>query len=398
MIKFNCKHCDHPIKVSGQHVGKKGKCPQCHGILIVPVKHSESHGSPIIKFKCPHCEHKISVKAEYAGKRAHCAKCKHSLQVPEQTGINSAPLQLKKTVEQVPAADNGITPEDLFTSQEALDNLLAAEQDAPALKLAPIQEPQEASESVYADSPLADTPTYKNEEKGKRSLPWPIDILLYPVSLGALISISIFIIGPILAPLSCCLGGILNIPLSIYISWYFCECIRDSADGGLRAPEIAGWQDSFAGMVLQLIRILFCYLIYLYAFVMLYQGYLLLSNTVANPIIIGVLLALGGFLFPMAILAVSVLESFKGLNPILIIRSVAGTFLPYCGLVLLFYGLIITYILLIAGTSLASLPISSIGSIITLFILRRLIFIWAMLVAAHILGRFYWRYWERMNW
>ncbi len=399
MIKFTCKHCDHQLKVSDRYAGIKAKCPQCKHPLIVPENSPTPKSSSTIKFKCPHCSQKIGVKAESAGKRVRCAKCKQPLTIPTPQDVTAATVQ-QSPKKDLSSTNNDIGPEDLFEAQNPFHDLLAAEEEAPALKLAPIKDPPVPAESVYEESPFAETSTYQDEkEEGKRTLPWFIDMLLYPVSLGGLVNVGIYILGQTFAPLFCCMGWVVQLVLTIFIHWYFCECVRDSADGGLRAPDTVGRQDSLIEMFLQMVRISLGVLIYLYSSVMLYRGFLFLSDSEPNPIIIATTLALGGFLFPMAMLGVSILESIEGLNPILIIRSVACAFLPYCGLVLLFYGLIVAYFLLIAGASLTSMSLGGpIASIITMIILRRVMFFWALLVSAHILGRFYWRYEERMGW
>ncbi len=36
MIRFNCKNCGQKISVPEVHAGKKGKCPKCKTIVVVP--------------------------------------------------------------------------------------------------------------------------------------------------------------------------------------------------------------------------------------------------------------------------------------------------------------------------------------------------------------------------
>ena len=36
MIKFRCKDCDQKISSPEVHAGKKGKCPKCKSLIIVP--------------------------------------------------------------------------------------------------------------------------------------------------------------------------------------------------------------------------------------------------------------------------------------------------------------------------------------------------------------------------
>lgn len=36
MIRFRCKNCGQKITVGEIHAGKKGKCPKCKSVVIVP--------------------------------------------------------------------------------------------------------------------------------------------------------------------------------------------------------------------------------------------------------------------------------------------------------------------------------------------------------------------------
>jgi hypothetical protein len=90
----------------------------------------------------------------------------------------------------------------------------------------------------------------------------------------------------------------------------------------------------------------------------------------------------------MGLLAVVMFDSFSALNPILLIGSICSTFFQYCGLVLLFYGLVVLSVK-IASFLRQSWVLAYISSIL---------FIYLLMVTAHLLGRFYWKYEERLNW
>jgi hypothetical protein len=88
----------------------------------------------------------------------------------------------------------------------------------------------------------------EGEQVPKRSLPWIIDIFLYPISLPGLTILAIIIVVPLLIDIAVVLLGpfgffigipglIVKIIIGGYVYWYFGECIRDSAAGGVRAPE-----------------------------------------------------------------------------------------------------------------------------------------------------------------
>ncbi len=108
----------------------------------------------------------------------------------------------------------------------------------------------------------------------------------------------------------------------------------------------------------------------------------------------------GNFFYPMGILAVVMFESVRELNPIFIFRSVVATFLPYCGLIALFYGLNILFSIGIVGSLFAVRGVSgdSLASALLLIVLMIAGFLWGLLVTGHLLGRFYWRYQEKLYW
>jgi amino acid transporter len=88
------------------------------------------------------------------------------------------------------------------------------------------------------------------------------------------------------------------------------------------------------------------------------------------------------------LLAVVLFDSALGLNPRLLIRSISNTFFPYLRLVVLF----ITSIVLLG---IVNMQVED--SPLWVFILRSA-GIYIAFIAAHILGRFYWRYQKKLNW
>lgn len=40
-IEFHCNHCGKMIKTSGEHAGKRGKCPHCHNVVYIPTPDDE---------------------------------------------------------------------------------------------------------------------------------------------------------------------------------------------------------------------------------------------------------------------------------------------------------------------------------------------------------------------
>ncbi|MHC4204296.1 MAG: hypothetical protein ACYSTT_06570 [Planctomycetota bacterium] len=76
MISFACSSCGRVISVDQKYSGKKGKCPKCGGIVVVPEQ------STIIKFHCESCGHKIKVPDKYGGKKGKCPKCHKPILIP----------------------------------------------------------------------------------------------------------------------------------------------------------------------------------------------------------------------------------------------------------------------------------------------------------------------------
>jgi len=234
----------------------------------------------------------------------------------------------------------------------------------------------------------------ETEPVDERRLPWLIDIFLYPFSVPGLKSLAIFIGVPLLIDilwtilpiqLSCLfylITIVINIVIFVYIYWYFVECVRDSADGGVRAPEGLGSTPGFMGMFWQTVNVIGCLAVFFVPFVV----YMLFARRA--DIIFWLLLIYAVFFFPMGLLAVIMFDSAIGLNPRLLVRSISSTFYPYCGLVLLFVTPIVIIGMLYTEVQESRLWIFIIRSVVT----------YLALVGAHILGRFYWRYQEKFNW
>jgi hypothetical protein len=242
----------------------------------------------------------------------------------------------------------------------------------------------------------------ETEQTGERKLPWLVDIFLYPATTSGMIHVAVFLIAPILidllyrfvlshaGPYGALLSFILYMFLIVYACRYFSDCVRDSAAGGVRAPEILGSTFGKDEMLEQYITMLACYAFF-FGPVTFYRGYIHFSNAQVNNAIFWPLLAYGLFFFPMGILAVVMFDSINGLNPILLICSIVSTFFQYCGLLFFIAALCVLRI-----------------QILTLSIRQRwgtfakvvpnLVLIWLLFVAAHIIGRFYWRYQEKLNW
>ena len=382
MIRFCCQHCAHKISVRDKDIDKQGKCPKCGSAIVVPAE------STVIDFFCKYCDKNISVPKSQAGKKAICPQCKNTFIIPTSQYPNPAENQnydgdlIARTTD----SSHGLTLLDVPEEYKL--------KEKPAI---PSCIPKQTIE-----------PQQETEIDGHRNLPWFIDIFLYPTSKGGLLTLATFILLRLFTDIAtvmlmCCVfGGILSLIIRIvlvwsYICWYFSECIRDSAEGGLRAPDIAGTMSDLGDMFWSWARFFACFAIFLGP-VVFYRGYTYSTNVEVNNTIFLSLLAFGVFFFPMNVLAVVMFDSVNGMNPILVIRSIISTFLQYCGLFILFYGLGILFNTIL-GMVLKILSLTQILSLGFLnYILINLLMTYALLVAGHLLGRFYWRHEEKLNW
>jgi hypothetical protein len=345
----------------------------------------------MIRFCCEHCGHKISVKDKHAGKRGKCPKCKSILTVPKPQVNGAGPGQsdLDESTISSKASAHDLTLLDV--PRETKDQSQPAEQPVP-------------DETAYEQLRRLQGGLVRQESDQilQRKLPWIIDIFLYPISKPGLIMLSFIIMVPLLfkflgktftfaalgfppmlivATLVIMVGHLIRVLLSLYFYWYFCECIRESAAGQLRAPETIGSAPGLGEMLARLLRTLVCLIVFFGPVLIRFR------YNRATDVVFWILFSYALFLFPVALLAVVMFDSLRGLHPFLLIGSIFSTFFQYCALVLFIAAGV--FILL-------SLPVTK-EALILRFILR-CICIYLALVAAHLLGRFYWRYQEKLNW
>ncbi len=313
------------------------------------------------EFTCKHCGHKISIPDAHTSIKGTCPNCKKQL---DTTGARSV---YNLTLLDIPP--------------QLQDN-----QD-------------DAGQADDAEGPTAK----ETDATDKRKLPWIIDIFLYPFNKAGLTIMAMMIIFPILiiyvtrilaiaagqyilmlliAVPVVIAGFVAIVVLYLYMFWYLCECIRDSAAGGTRAPETMGISPGLGEIIWNSLRLFICVLVFVVPIVIYYR-YAGQADTIFT-----VLYCCAILFFPMALLAVAMFDSLSGLNPILLTGSIVSTFLPYCAMVSLFA---VTW-LVIAEIS-ASLFDSTFGLII-----GYVFGIYLLMVAAHVLGWFYHRYQEQLNW
>ena len=336
---------------------------------------------PFIRFYCDNCGYKSTVSESYAGKSIRCPKCYNIISIPK----------IKST-----GTTGQSSPGKTKTGSQHSDYDLTLLNISEKEKISSFQRGQTgiSEETAEYEQELEEDSQEEIELVDERRLPWLIDIFLYPFSVPGLKSLAIFIGVPLLInilgtilpiQLSCLfflVTMVINIVIFFYIYWYFAECVRDSADGGVRAPEGLGATPGFMGMFWQTVNVIGCLTVFFVPFVF----YMLFAKRA--DIIFWLLLIYAVFLLPMGLLAVIMFDSAIGLNPRLLVRSISSTFVPYCGLVLLFVTPVVVIGMLYAEVQESRLWSFIIRSVVT----------YLVLVGAHILGRFYWRYQDKLNW
>ncbi len=347
----------------------------------------------MIHFQCPHCAQKLTLSDEQAGRAGQCPRCKGRITAPPPT----VPLATAISQELLAAPPD---PADLTrahalpkggsepaaAASDALDRRLL---NVPPAGSGSVPERRWSNEEVLAKLKLQSLP----EHSGARQLPWLIDILLYPANVAGLINLVIVVAIPlflivlqqvVFLPFLGLMFFLAQLALGLYAAWYWAECTYDSAVGGTRAPGLfdkAGVGDMWSRVShLLAVYVLFVLPIILYAL-----------HGDRNAILIGILLAWAVIFFPMGLLAMVVNDGMYVLNPLFLLGSIRRTFIPYSGLLLLLAvsGVLLRLVLglLMRGGDAIwwAGPALLTGGYLSL-------------IAAHILGRFYWRYRQRLGW
>jgi len=340
----------------------------------------------MIRFDCKTCGQKLSVPEIHAGKKGRCPRCKNIVLIPQIQDTSPLTTQSKATDQEAAPKDSphGLTLLDV----PQRDKVQSQSTPQYGVSDRPLEDREVLEGTAKADQP---------EPVGERKLPWIIDIFLYPTSQAGLTYLAIFIGVPLaIRFIKLSLGTfglaialpslIINILVGLGMCWYFAECVRDSACGRTRAPEAFSTAD-ISEMFSQSLYLAACYLLFAgpAGFYFVY--------TQKTDAIFWLLLAYGAFFFPMALLAVVMFNSSSAFNPLLLIISIFKTLFPYSGLVAF-----LTALVLVARFIPTVQPDTNKWAVLALDCISSSIFIYVALVVAHLLGRFYWRYQNKLNW
>jgi phage FluMu protein Com len=339
----------------------------------------------MIEFICSRCGQKLQMPETFAGKKCRCPDCKTILTVPQPA------LSEPETGTQNKNPPKAAQPKDITINQSlnsALDWKPKPDiaQDRPSF--------DGVSEQKYAEN-FPDEKIYvPPEQNPEQKRPAIVDIFLYPTSIHGLTIIAVIIGIPLLINVVAFLAGpfglFIAIPgffvmavIAVYTLWYFCQCIRESAEGETRAPDVLIDAPSLFDMGWQSLRMAVC-LAFFTAPPIIYNRFIGKVDT-----ILYLLLAYTAMFFPIGLLAVVMHDEITALNPLLLIRSIIKTFFSYLKLVVLFYfvGWLLFFSIKLSS-SLPSLPSFLIEAVLLYF----------LMIMAHLLGRFYWINKERLEW
>jgi len=243
------------------------------------------------------------------------------------------------------------------------------------------------------------SPPPKPEPTGERKLYWLFDILLYPFSITGIVTMVVIVGFPLVRAL---LGAVLPLfgpwrhwaflligaALGLYFAWYLAECVYDSAKGGTRAPDVLDANTDFGALWSRVSSLLGVYI--------LYGLPVALYAAIANRFdaIFWALAAWAVFLFPMGLLAMVVHDSPSALNPLFVLNSIRRVCLPYIGLVACLIGMAGLLVVLPAMFRPPPPP----GAVGAFSLLSLIAGTYGSFIFAHVLGRFYWRYREQLDW
>lgn len=328
-----------------------------------------------------------------AGRTGQCPRCKNPITIPPMADSVSTAI----SQELLAAPPLWADPDRADILQKSQSETAAATSDALDRRL--LDPPPTGSgegaparlsnDEVLAKLKFKPPPQYT----GQRQLPWPLDILLYPLNPAGLINLTIIVGIPlfltvlqqiVFLPFLGLMFLLAELAVAVYAAWYWAECTYDSAQGGTRAPQLldtAGYGDKWSRV---------SYLLAVYA-VFVLPALLYLLGTGRRDVFLWILVAWGIFFFPMGLLAMVMHDGIYVLNPLLLLSSIRRTLVPYLGLLLLIASQVALFCVVLAlaareeyATSLAALVLLTGG--------------YSSLVVAHILGRFYWRYHDRLDW
>ncbi|OHB60272.1 MAG: hypothetical protein A2167_02255 [Planctomycetes bacterium RBG_13_46_10] len=332
----------------------------------------------MINFRCPKCSVKLAAQEDRVGRISKCPRCKSEITIPASSLPESSEARGK--VEISTGDSSKLLDESMFQ--------LPLKQNRSDDESELSRREKEQLESLG----FITGPKYT----GERKFPWPIDILLYPCSASGLTNLAIIIGIPLMQNFIGRFAGFLsvilaipffclNILIGLYAGWYLAECVQDSAKGGTRAPEVLAVETGLAEMKSRVLYLVAVYILFVL------PSFLYRLYTVRMDIIFWVLVSWAVIFFPMGLLAMVMFDSTDALNPIFLLGSIFRVFFQYIGLSILFGTLVGLIWFIPIGSEYQTAPI-------LLEIIKTIISGYGVFIMAHVLGRFYWRYKDKLDW
>lgn len=325
----------------------------------------------MIRFLCDDCGRRVSVSDELAGQSGKCPDCGSAVVVP----VMPTPADIELDIETHPIyADADETTDGEGLKQEFFNDL----------GLKPIG--------------LA------NLEAGKRDKPWYIDIFLYPISTSGISNMAMMILLP---PLFSIIAMLLvsipilsffgfffmmfNFIIRIYFFWYAAECVRYSCMGQTRAPSVysssgGDFWDVMGLYFSLLVSHLLCFgpaVIALIAFRRFGIEYWLLTTA-------------GCLFFPILYLSIIVIDSISSWNPYTLIISMIRLMPQY--LILSAVLMAVVWLLHMLAFWIISFGIEGFGILQLIKPIITAVGVYFSFIAAHLLGRFYWKNAHKLDW
>jgi DNA-directed RNA polymerase subunit RPC12/RpoP len=330
----------------------------------------------VLRFSCSKCSAKLTAREDRAGTVTVCPRCKNRITIP---AIAAQPPRQTEPPRDVVLVEPATTPGQLAVEPPGVDE--------------PNVDPREQDDKLLISLGVTPLP----QHTGERRRPWPIDVLLYPMTQTGLSCIAVLAAAPLIVWfIRAILGGIPmmgilfflgKIALGMYAGWYWAECVYDSARGGTRAPDASALKIGKSDIGSRITYIASVYAVYV---VPVFVYYLLFRRIDAACC---ALAAWTVIFFPMALLAMVMHDSTCALNPFFLLGSIFRTFFQYAGLLLLFLGVAAAGIWIRRA-----FPFSLRHPPVWRVVVRMAVLTYVVFLMTHILGRFYWRNRERLNW
>lgn len=331
----------------------------------------------MLEFRCSNCSQRLVVREDRAGRVSRCPRCKAEVTIPQA----STPEPV------VEIEDDELT---LITPAKPLDGAMLNLPDERELRER-VAERQREEERLLTSLGVrrGDSLT------GERRFAWPVDVLLYPTS-GPGVTVLVLFVGahllselvrrfvPLVGRAGCVLVAVSFI-FGLCAAWYLAECIHDSARGGTRAPEFVGaGQSEMWSRVSYLLAVCIIYFVPFVLYTMFAPG---------RDAIFWGLAAYTLVFFPIGLLAMVVNDSLSALNPLFLLGSIFRTLFSYIVLLIVLAAM---GALLWLGSQVGMEEeemrpfwLEAVGLATSVYV---------AFVLAHVLGRFYWRNADKLDW